>query len=147
MIIGIPKEIKNNENRVALTPAGVVSLVRAGHKVLIERGAVIGGALDAWMMVPGWVRQQSTPEAMKCNLDKMVDHLDHICQLAGNTLHVGIGSDLDGAFGKEQTAYDLETIADLQKIPALLKKRGYTQKDIENIMHGNWLRFLRQAWK
>ena len=115
-------------------------------RVLIERGAVIGGALDAWMMVPGWVRQQSTPEAMKCNLDKMIDHLDHICQLAGNTLHVGIGSDLDGAFGKEQSPYDLETIADLQKIPALLKKRGYAQEDIENIMHGNWLRFLRQAW-
>jgi membrane dipeptidase len=115
-------------------------------RVLIERGAVIGGALDAWMMVPGWVRQQSTPEAMNCNLDKMIDHLDHICQLAGNTLHVGIGSDLDGAFGKEQSPYDLETIADLQKIPALLKKRGYAQEDIENIMHGNWLRFLRQAW-
>lgn len=115
-------------------------------KVLIERGAVIGGALDAWMMVPGWVRQQSTPEGMNCNLHKMLDHLDHICQLAGNTLHVGIGTDLDGAFGKEQSPYDLETIADLQKIPALLKERGYKQEDIENIMHGNWLRFLRRVW-
>src|SRR5690349_7653625 len=115
-------------------------------KVLIERGAVIGGALDAWMMVPGWVRQQSTPEGMHCNLEKMIDHLDHICQLAGNTLHVGIGTDLDGAFGKEQTPYDLETIADLQKIPALLSKRGYAPADLENIMHGNWLRFLRQSW-
>lgn len=115
-------------------------------RVLIERGAVIGGALDAWMMVPGWVRQQSTPEGMHCNLEKMLDHLDHICQLAGNTLHVGIGTDLDGAFGKEQTPYDLETIADLQKIPALLSKRGYAQADIENIMHGNWLRFLRRMW-
>lgn len=77
----------------------------------------------------------------------MLDHLDHICQLAGNTLHVGIGSDLDGAFGKEQSPYDdLETIADLQKIPALLKKRGYTQTDMENIMHGNWQRFLRRVW-
>ena len=115
-------------------------------RILIERGAVIGGALDAWMMVPGWVRQQSTPEGMQCNLDKMIDHLDHICQLAGNTLHVGIGTDLDGAFGKEQSPYDLETIADLQKIPALLSKRGYTTVDIENIMHGNWLRFLRRVW-
>jgi membrane dipeptidase len=115
-------------------------------KVLIERGAVIGGALDAWMMVPDWVRQQSTPEGMNCNLEKMLDHLDHICQLAGNTLHVGIGTDLDGAFGKEQSPYDLETIADLQKIPALLLQRGYTQDDIENIMHGNWLRFLRRVW-
>ncbi|AEW03483.1 peptidase M19 [Niastella koreensis] len=115
-------------------------------KALIERDVVIGGALDAWMMVPGWVRQQSTPEGMHCNLDKMLDHLDHICQLAGNTRHVGIGTDLDGAFGKEQSPYDLETIADLQKIPVLLTKRGYAPADIEAIMHGNWLRFLRKAW-
>ncbi|RBL89546.1 dipeptidase [Chitinophaga flava] len=116
-------------------------------RTLIQKGAVIGGALDAWMMVPGWIRFQSTPEAMNCNLEKMVDHLDHICQIAGNSLHVGIGSDLDGAFGKEQCPYDLETIADLQSLPALLSKRGYTAADIENVMHGNWLRFLRNAWK
>jgi membrane dipeptidase len=115
-------------------------------RTLIKKDAVIGGALDAWMMVPGWIRGVSTPEAMGCNLEKMIDHLDHICQLAGNTLHVGIGTDLDGAFGKEQTAYDLETISDLVKIPALLSKRGYHALDIENIMHGNWLRLLRKTW-
>ena len=115
-------------------------------KALIERGAVIGGALDAWMMVPNWVRGKSTPKNMNCNLDVMIDHIDHICQLAGNTNHVGIGSDLDGAFGKEQCPYDLETIADLQKIPALFKARGYSDVDIENLMSGNWLRFLRKAW-
>lgn len=115
-------------------------------KALIERGAVIGGALDAWMMVPNWVRGKSTPKDMNCNLDVMIDHIDHICQLAGNTHHVGIGSDLDGAFGKEQCPYDLETIADLQKVPALFKARGYSDLDIENLMSGNWLRFLRKAW-
>ncbi|QJB32489.1 membrane dipeptidase [Chitinophaga oryzae] len=116
-------------------------------KILIQKGAVIGGALDAWMMVPGWVRAQSTPEGMQCNLEKLIDHMDHICQIAGNTLHVGIGTDLDGAFGKEQCPYDLETIADLQKLPDMLSGRGYKAADIENIMHGNWLRFLRKAWK
>ncbi len=115
-------------------------------KTLIRKEAVIGAALDAWMMVPGWVRGQSTPEGMHCNLEKMVDHIDHICQLAGNAQHVGIGTDLDGAFGKEQSPYDLETIADLQKVPALLKQRGYSAVDVDNIMHGNWLRFLRKAW-
>ncbi len=115
-------------------------------KELITRGAVIGGVLDSWMMVPNWVRGVSTPESAKCNLDVLIDHMDHICQIAGNALHIGIGSDLDGAFGKEQSPYDLETIADLQKIAPLLEKRGYTQKDVENIMHGNWLRFLRKAW-
>ena len=113
-------------------------------RVLLEKGAVIGGALDAWMMVPGWERGVSEPLQMACNLDKMIDHLDHICQIAGNTLHVGIGSDLDGAFGKEQCPYDLETISDLEKIPSLLNKRGYSQEDTENIMYGNWLRFLKE---
>ena len=115
-------------------------------KELINRDAVIGGVLDAWMMVPNWIRGKSLPEAMNCNLEKLIDHYDHICQLAGNAHHIGIGSDLDGAYGKEQSPYDLETIADLQKIETLLAKRGYTEKDIENVMHGNWLRFLRKAW-
>jgi membrane dipeptidase len=114
---------------------------------LIERGAVIGGALDAWMMVPGWVRGKSIPKEMNCKLETMIDHLDHICQLAGNALHIGIGSDLDGAFGKEQCPYDLQTIADLRVLPSLFAKRGYSETDIVNVMHGNWLRFLRHAWK
>jgi membrane dipeptidase len=113
---------------------------------LIKRGAVIGGALDAWMMVPNWIRGTSDSREMNCSLEVMIDHIDHICQLAGNALHVGIGSDLDGAFGREQCPYDLETIADLQKIPGMLKNRGYGETDIQNMMHGNWLRFLRNAW-
>jgi membrane dipeptidase len=116
-------------------------------KVLLEKDAVIGMPLDAWMMVPGWVRGESTPKQMDCSLQIMVDHLDHICQLAGNALHVGMGTDLDGAFGTEQSPYDLDTIADLQKVPALLTLKGYSINDIENIMHGNWLRFLRKAWR
>ena len=116
-------------------------------KILIERDAVIGAAFDAWMLMPDWKRGTSTPKQMNCNLEKVIDNIDHICQLAGNTLHVGIGSDLDGAFGKEQCPYDLETIEDLNKIPQLLINRGYSNKDFENIMHGNWLRFLRKAWK
>lgn len=116
-------------------------------KELIKRGAVIGMALDAWMMVPNWQRGISNPKKMGVTLETSINHLDHICQLAGNTLHVGIGSDLDGAFGTEQCPYDIETIADLQKYPTLLSKRGYKSTDIENIMHGNWLRFLRNAWK
>ena len=75
-------------------------------KRLIARDAVIGAALDAWMMVPGWIRGETTPE----------------------------------------TAGDLDTIADLAKIPDLLTTRGYSAADIEGIMHGNWLRFLERAW-
>jgi len=115
-------------------------------RVLIEKNAVIGVALDAWMMVPNWEKNASTPQGMNCSLEKIVDHIDHMCQLAGNSFHVGIGSDLDGAFGKEQCPYDLETIEDLQELIPLLNSKGYTDHDIENIMYRNWLRFLEKAW-
>jgi len=115
-------------------------------RALVERGAVIGAALDAWMIVPGWERGRSTPESAGVTLDRLLDHVDHICQIAGNAAHVGIGSDLDGAFGREQTAYEIDTIADLARIPHLLRARGYAERDIEAIAHGNFIGFLRRAW-
>ncbi|MCU0353954.1 MAG: membrane dipeptidase [Cytophagales bacterium] len=114
---------------------------------LLQRGAVIGMAFDAWMMVPGWVRGCSTPQNTGLTLAHIMPHIDHICQLAGNSLHVGIGSDLDGAFGKEQSPQDLDSIADLQNLEEILRKRGYTDKDIENIFWRNFVRFLENAWK
>lgn len=112
---------------------------------LIERGAVIGAAFDAWMLVPNWERGVSDPQKMNVNLEKVVDQIDHVCQLAGNSLHAAIGSDLDGGFGKEQCPADLETIADLQSIPEILESRGYSNSDIENICSANWLRFLKKV--
>jgi membrane dipeptidase len=111
---------------------------------LSGRGAVIGVALDAWMLVPGWVRGSSTPHNMNVSLKQIVDNIDHICHLTGNSLHAGIGSDLDGAFGTEQCPKDIDTIADLQKIPALLNEKGYSDTDIENIMSENFVRFLKE---
>jgi membrane dipeptidase len=115
-------------------------------KELISRNAVIGVALDAWMMVPNWVRGESTPKSMGVTLDQMIDNIDHICQLSGNSLHAGIGTDLDGGFGKEQCPADLDTIADLQKIPLMLSERGYKEEDINNIMHQNFISFLQRVW-
>jgi membrane dipeptidase len=113
---------------------------------LIERGAVIGMPLDAWMMVPDWVRGKSTPQSTGLTLDQMIDQMDHICQIAGNAMHVMIGSDLDGAFGIEQTPSDVDTIADLVRVPVLMRRRGYGDDDIEQIMSGNAIRFLRSVW-
>jgi membrane dipeptidase len=118
----------------------------AQFKELISRGAVIGMPMDAWMMVPNWERGISTPTSMGVTLNTMIDHLTHICELAGNTNHVGLGTDLDGGFGKEQCPSDLETIADLQKIPDLLTSRGFSEEDIKKICHQNWLNFLEKAW-
>jgi membrane dipeptidase len=116
-------------------------------KALISRGAVLGAALDAWMMIPGWIRGTTTPQETGLKLEVICDHMDHICQLAGNTLHVGIGTDLDGGYGTEQTPEDLDTITDLTRIPGMLEKRGYSNQDIRNIMHGNFFRVLRRVLK
>ena len=115
-------------------------------KVLIERDAVIGGVFDTWMLTDNWVRGIDDPKERGIDLEKVVDHYDHICQIAGNTNHIAIGSDLDGAYGKEQSPYDLEDIADLQNLKGILSRRGYSSTDIENIFYKNWLRFLRKAW-
>jgi membrane dipeptidase len=114
-------------------------------RLLIERDAVIGAALDSWMLVPGW--RAGKTDNPPVSLDDVVRHIDHICQLAGNTRHVAIGSDLDGGFGTEQCPRDLDTIADLQKLGPLLNRQGYTNEDVEAIFHGNWMRFFARAWK
>ena len=74
-----------------------------------------------------------------------VDQIDHVCQVAGDARHAAIGSDLDGGYGTEQCPHDLDTIADLQKVPDLLQRRGYAEDDIRLVMHGNWVRLLREA--
>jgi membrane dipeptidase len=116
-------------------------------KRLVARGAVIGTALDTWMMVPNWIRGTTQPEAAGANLEIMIDHIDRVCQLAGNGRHAAIGTDLDGGYGREQSPHDLDTIADLQRVPELLGKRGYKHDAIEGIMYGNWVRFFQEAWK
>ena len=113
-------------------------------RALIQRGSVIGAALDDWMLYPGFV-PGTTPNSV-VGIEAVVDHIDHVCQLAGDALHAAIGSDLDGGYGREQSPHDLDTIADLQKVPNLLRTRGFKEADVEAIMHGNWLRFFQNAW-
>ncbi|HUX85094.1 MAG TPA: membrane dipeptidase [Chitinophagaceae bacterium] len=115
-------------------------------RALVERGAVIGAVFDAWMLIPDWVRGKSTPENTGLRLATVCDHMDHICQLTGNCNHVGLGTDLDGAFGSEQSPADMESIADLGKLSSILRSRGYSAADVDQILWKNWLRFLREAW-
>ncbi len=112
-------------------------------KLIFERDGVIGAAFDIWMLQPGFTTGDSNEGVF---IERVVDHIDHICQLAGNCRHAAIGTDLDGGFGREQSPCDLDTIADLQRLPAMLASRGYSASDIKDIMIGNWLRVLYAAW-
>lgn len=115
-------------------------------RALVERGAVIGMAFDAIMMVTGWVHHRSKAQDFDLRIERICDHIDHICQIAGNARHVGIGTDLDGGYGIEQMPMDMQSIADLQKLTGLLSARGYSAADIEGIFHVNFVEFLRRVW-
>lgn len=116
-------------------------------KLLAQRGAVIGMAFDVWMVVAGWQRGATTHEHKPfANLEAAADHVDHVCQLLGTTLHTGIGSDLDGGFGCEQTPYGMDTIANLNDFRSSLARRGYSPKALDGIFCGNFLGFLKKAW-
>ncbi|MCS6846821.1 MAG: membrane dipeptidase [Anaerolineae bacterium] len=117
-------------------------------KLIIARGGVIGASFDVVMVRDGWqwAAMNNLTDPNPVMMREVVDHIDHVCQLAGNADHAGIGSDLDGGFGREQSPRDLDTIADLQKLAGLLAERGYSSDDIEKIMFRNWVRFLRDAW-
>jgi len=112
-------------------------------RAIVERGGVIGVALDAWMLHPGWERGVTQPEVV--GIEALARQIDHICVLAQGVEHVAIGSDLDGGYGTEQTPRDLDTYRDLHKVGDLLQERGYGDEGVAAVMHGNWMRFFREA--
>ncbi len=117
-------------------------------QALVERGGVIGAVFAEFMLNSAidFDDPATYPQTARRPMSAAVDHIDHICQLAGNCDHVAIGSDLDGGFGREMAPIDYDTIADLQRFLDILDRRGYSTNDIAAIAHGNLLRFFRQAW-
>ena len=110
-------------------------------RAVSQRGGVIGVVLDEWMLAPGYVR--CDPQRPRVTLEAAADHIDHICSTTGSVSHVGIGSDLDGGFGTEQTPLDVNSIADLQRLEDILARRGYSDESISSVFSGNWYSFFR----
>ena len=110
---------------------------------IIERDGVVGIVPFNTYLKVGWdLKKHSRRDEV--GLEAVVDHLDHICQLAGDSLHAGIGSDFDGGFGLQHVPHDIDTIADLQNLVSLLQSRGYTNLDAANILGGNWIARLKR---
>ncbi len=109
---------------------------------LVERGGVMGVLPYNKFLQADW--SAGLPrEAVTIN--DIILHIDHICQLAGDSKHAAIGSDFDGGFGYPKIPYEMDTIADMQKLEPALAARGYTEFDIANIFNHNWLNLLEQS--
>jgi membrane dipeptidase len=109
---------------------------------LIERDGVVGAVPYNGYLKVGWVQGQGRRDEV--DLEVLVNHIDHVCQLAGDALHAGIGSDFDGGFGLQSVPPGIDSVADLQKVGPLLIQRGYTEEDVANILGGNWITRLRR---
>mgnify|MGYP006086100581 CR=1 FL=1 len=118
-------------------------------RAIIERDGVIGIVFVDTMVNPqvNWDDPSTFVSQAARPMRAMIEHVDHICQLAGNGRHVAIGTDLDGGFGRELAPVDMDTIADLQGFLDLLRGAGYNEDDVAAIAHGNLLRLFRNNWQ
>ncbi len=109
-------------------------------RFIIERNGVLGVSMDAIMLEDGFVRGRGIPTV---TLERAIDQIEYVRSLSGGSLnHVGLGTDLDGGYGSEQTPADLDRYRDLQKLVGLMQRRGFSDDEIEAVFHGNWLRFF-----
>jgi membrane dipeptidase len=133
--------LASHNNCRALVPGGRQFSDEQINRIT-DRGGIIGTSFDAWMLAKNWSIGSGDPNTVP--LSAVTDHIDHICQLAGSSDHVALGTDLDGGFGSEQTPGAIKRFTDVQKIASLLSEREYSNTDIEKIFHGNWLEFFRK---
>jgi membrane dipeptidase len=109
---------------------------------IIERDGVMGIVPFNNYLKAGWTKEGGSRDEV--SLQDVVNHMDHVCQIAGDSLHAGIGTDFDGGFGVQSVPTGIDTIADLQNLVSLLQARGYSEADVENIFNANWLTRLKQ---
>ena len=135
----------SHQNCRALVP-GDRQMDDAQLTEIINREGVIGTAFKGRSLHPDWpdsVEAEIPPVTVR--LENVVDHIEHVCTLAGNTLHAAIGSDLDGGYGKEETPHEIDTIGDLPMLLDVLSDRGFSDADIENVMWKNWITLLEST--
>ncbi|MCA9998173.1 MAG: membrane dipeptidase [Anaerolineales bacterium] len=131
--------IASHSNVRALVP-GERQLSDRQIQQLGERDGVIGIALcNAFLRA----HHRLGEHKQLVTTDHVAAHVDHICQLLGDSRHVAIGSDLDGGFGAKDMPLELDSAADLGLIGKKLIEWGYGAEDVANVMSQNWLRTIQ----
>jgi membrane dipeptidase len=108
---------------------------------LIARDGIVGVVPFCMFLKNDWKMGDARDDI---TLATLAAHVDHICQMAGDARHVGLGSDFDGGFGLEAVPSGIDTIADLQNLVPILQAKGYNDEDVAAILGENWLRHLRK---
>ena len=140
---GVWQGLETNFPRVCASHANAQALIPTNRhlsdaliRALAERGGVMGLVLYNAFLDPRWRKDKSTRVTLG---DQFLHQANHVAELVGWE-HIGIGSDLDGGFGKEQSPVEIDTIADLRKVGDVVPPDQRA-----GVLGGNWLRFLRTA--
>jgi len=109
---------------------------------LVERDGVMGVLPFNRFLRVDW---KNSDDRQQITLHTLAAHIDHVCQIAGDARHVGIGTDFDGGFGWPAVPYEINTIADMQKLSAILIEYGYSEQSASDILGENWRRHLERS--
>lgn len=112
-------------------------------RALISRNAVIGTVLYNKFLDPTWEERGRVKSDV--TIEIAIDHMEHVSEIAGNWLHIGIGSDFDGGFGLEAIPAELDTVADLQKFGPSLVQAGFADSEARGVLGENWIRLLKES--
>lgn len=104
--------------------------------VVCARGGVIGLNLYRRFVRMG------LGETERPTIADAVNHIDHVCQIAGSARHAGIGSDMDGGFGTTSLPEGIDRASHLSKVLDELSARNYSDADIADIAFNNWSKFF-----
>lgn len=80
-------------------------------------------------------------ESGRASLADAVAHIDRVCDLCGDRLHVGLGSDMDGGFSAARLPRGIDRPADLALLAEALRERGWSETEVDDFAFGNWARF------
>jgi membrane dipeptidase len=101
---------------------------------IVRRDGVIGLNLCSTFL------DKAAGQTGRASIDDCVRHIEHICDIAGDRAHIGMGSDMDGGFSAARLPEGIDRPAHLERIAGALRNRGWSDDDLAAFRSGNWRR-------
>ena len=106
-------------------------------RAIVGRGGIIGiNFFDKFLLPPDQYGHR------RATLADVVAHVRHVCDLAGDATHVGLGTDMDGGLGRDEIPIEVTTSGDLPRVAEALAAGGFDDAAVAGIMGGNWVTYF-----
>ncbi len=107
-------------------------------RAIFARGGVVGiNFFDKFLLPPAQYKKR------RATLADVATHVRHLCDLAGDAAHVGLGTDMDGGLGRDEIPVEITTSGDLPRAADALSAAGFDDAAVAGVMGGNWDRYFR----